>query len=65
MALNLFDLVSEDHHPTQSHRFRVRPMTKVYSLRDTKREMRGGGRRRLARSCFFHSNLFRTLFMIP
>ena len=41
MALNLFDLVSEDHHPTQSHRFRVRPMTKVYSLRDTKREMRG------------------------
>lgn len=42
MALNLFDLVSEDHHPTQSHRFRVRPMTKVYSLRDMKREMRGG-----------------------
>ena len=36
MALNLFDLVSEDHHPTQSHRFRVRPMTKVYSLRDMK-----------------------------
>ena len=49
MALNLFDLVSEDHHPTQSHRFRVRPMTKVYSLRDMKREMRGGGSRRLAR----------------
>ena len=44
MALNLFDLVSEDHHPTQSHRFRVRPMTKVYSLRDMKREMRGVGR---------------------
>ena len=43
MALNLFDLVSEDHHPTQSHRFRVRPMTNVYSLRDTKREVRGGG----------------------
>jgi hypothetical protein len=43
MALNLFDLVSEDHHPTQSHRFRVRPMTKVYSLRDMKREMGGGG----------------------
>ena len=43
MALNLIELVSGDHHPTKSHRFRVRPMTKVYSLRDMKREMRGGG----------------------
>ena len=43
MALNLFDLVSEDHHPNQSDMYRVKPMTKVYRLRDMKREMRGGG----------------------
>ena len=27
MALNLFDLVSEDHNPNQRDRHRVRPMT--------------------------------------
>ena len=52
MVLNLFDLVSEDNHPNQSDRYRVRTMTKVYSLRDMKREMRGRGgeSRRLAES---------------
>ena len=44
-VLNLFDLVSEDHHPNQSDRYRVRTMTKVYSLKDMQREMRGGGGR--------------------
>ena len=43
MALNLLELMIEDHHPNQSDRYRVRPMTKGYSLRDMKREMRVGG----------------------
>ena len=45
MTMNLFDLVSEDLHPNQSDRYRVRPMTKVYRVREMKREMRGGSRR--------------------